>query len=279
MADFNTAADAERAVAHIRSLGVPPSDISVIFEQPHIERGKEKDRDDVAAGAITGAASGAILGGLAGWLLSLGLFDLFGVGRLATEYAAGATAAGVAIGAALLGLLGGIAGLNFDADSERRVEQGDVLVTVLGRTVPSERIEALMRENNAVNVQRTEDIPEPEAQPSYAPGSLPPNAPDHGSDTSASEHRVAQGTPMVRAGQDVHTLDNHKIGDVGDTSGDYFTVRRGLMHSDLYIPYEDVHDIRPDTVYVNATAGEVDLRNWTEQPRQRGHRSEGPTRP
>lgn len=283
MADFDTAAEAERAVASLRGLGVPPADISVILQEPYVHSGREKDRDDVLAGATTGAVSGAILGGLAGWVLSLGSFDLFGVGGVAREYAPGATFAGAALGAALLGLLGAIAGLNFDANNAPRVEQGDVLVTVLGHTVPSERIEALMRENNALNVQRVDDLPERGVQPggaSYAPGSLPHGAPeDSGSSGGSQDRSASQGTPMVRPGQAVHTLDDEKLGEVGDASGDYFTVKRGLLHSDLYIPFEDVHDIRPDVVYVNAVAAEVDLMNWKEQPRQRSHRSEDRTRP
>ncbi len=274
MADFGNRADAERALAQLHAAGVSPGDISVIQERPVSHTERRRDTDDVTAGALTGAATGGILGGLAGWVLSLGAFDVFGVGRFATENATGATIAGAAIGAALLGLLGGIAGLSFDGSSEATTdEDGDVLLTVRSKSAPRERIEQLMRENNALNVQNTDDITEP----TVAPGSLPHTTPD--AHEPAANHDSTAGTPMVQHNQDVYTLDNRRLGEVGDTSGDYFVVRRGLLQSDLYIPYEDVHEIRPERVTVNAVEGEIELKNWREQPLHRGHHGEGPTRP
>ena len=273
MADFGNRADAERAVAQLQAAGVSPVDISVIQERPVSHTERRRDTDDVTAGALTGAATGGILGGLAGWVLSLGAFDVFGVGRFAIENATGATIAGAAIGAALLGLLGGIAGLSFDNAAGVSVEDGDVLLTVRSGNTPRERIEQLMRDNNALNVQNTDDIPEP----TVAPGSLPHTAPE--TREPATNHDSAAGTPMVQHNQDVYTLDNRRLGEVGDTSGDYFVVRRGLLQADLYVPFEDVHEIRPERVTVNAVAGEVELKNWREQPLHRGHHGEGPTRP
>lgn len=281
MGDFANGGDAERAVAALRAAGIPPADISVIFEQQRISHTRGTDRDDVLYGALTGGASGAILGGLAGWVLSLGAFDMFGIGRLAAEYAAGATFAGAAIGAALLGLLGAVAGLTFDDERETMVQEADVLVTVRTGSAPSEGIEAVMRENNALNVQRTDGVPDSDPgniDASYAPGSQPHSAPEAPGEVRAGTGAVS-GTPTVRPGQDVLTLDNEKLGEVGDTSGDYFTVKRGFLHSDLYVPYESVHDMRPDVVYVSATMDEVELKNWSERPLHRGHTSEGPTRP
>lgn|GEM_PF-916334 len=274
MADFGNRADAESAIAQLQAAGISPGDISVIREQPatHIERRRESD--DVTAGAFTGAATGGILGGLAGWVLSLGAFDVLGVGRFATENATGATIAGASVGAALLGLLGGIAGLSFDSAADASVaEDGDVLLTVRTRSTPRERIEQLMRDNNALNVQNTDDIPEP----TVAPGSLPHTAPE--TRETAVNRDSAAGTPMVRRGQDVYTLDNNRLGEVGDTAGDYFVTRRGLLQADLYIPYEDVHEIHPERVTVNAVSAEIEMKNWREQPLQRGHHGEGPTRP
>nr|MBA2364575.1 hypothetical protein [Chloroflexia bacterium] len=49
--------------------------------------------------------------------------------------------------------------------------------------------------------------------------------------------------------------------------------------ADLYIPYEDVHEIHPERVTVNAVSAEIEMKNWREQPLQRGHHGEGPTRP
>jgi hypothetical protein len=273
MADFGNREDAERAVAQLQAAGVSPGDISVIQDRPTSHTERRRDTDDVTAGALTGAATGGILGGLAGWVLSLGAFDVLGVGRFATENATGATIAGAGIGAALLGLLGGIAGLSFDNAAGASPEEGDVLLTVRSGSTPRERIEQLMRDNNALNVQNTDDIPEP----AVAPGSMPHTVPE--TREPVANHDSAAGTPMVQRGQDVYTLDNKRLGEVGDPTGDYFIVRRGLLQADLFIPFEDVHEIRPERVTVNAVGNEVELKNWREQPLHRGHHGEGPTRP
>lgn len=94
-----------------------------------------------------------------------------------------------------------------------------------------------------------------------------------------TNHSASEGTPTVTRGQQVLTLDNDRLGEVSETSGDYFTVERGLFRSDLYISFEDINNIRPDTVVVNATTDEVDIKNWQEPPLNRGHQGEGPTRP
>lgn len=255
MGDFANATLAHQAISHLREAGVPPDDISVIIEEPHVDPTRDDNTGDVTAGAVTGGVTGAILGSLAGWILSLGTWDLFGVGSLAAENGAGATFAGAAAGAALLGLLGAIAGLNFNSDSRSVIHEGDVLVTVLARAMPVERIESLMRENDALNVQRTHDLP---AQ--AAPLTTESTA------FEGSEHQAAAGTPMVQTGQSVFTLDDDRLGEVAEAHGDFFTVKRGFMKSELYIPFEDVHDIRPGRVYVNAVRDEVELKAWDAEP-------------
>lgn len=256
MGDFANSTLAHQAVSHLRKAGVPPDDISVIIEEPQVDPARDRNTGDVTSGAVTGGMTGAILGGLTGWILSLGLWDLFGVGRLAAENAAGATFAGAAAGAALLGLLGAIAGLSFNSDPRSSVnDEGDVLVTVLARAIPVERIESLMRENDALNVQRTDDLPAQQAPLTSEPTAF-----------ERSEHQAVAGTPMVQAGQSVFTLDDDRLGEVAEAHGDFFTVKRGFLHSDLYIPFEDVHDIRPDRVYVNAVRDEVELKAWDAEP-------------
>lgn len=86
-------------------------------------------------------------------------------------------------------------------------------------------------------------------------------------------------TAMVQQGQHVYTLDNEKLGEVEAIMGDYFKVRRGLFHGCLYIPLEDLHEMRQDRVYVNAVHDEVDLKGWQEPPLDSDHHGQGPTRP
>ncbi len=97
------------------------------------------------------------------------------------------------------------------------------------------------------------------------------------SDTRGTDS--APGTPMVRPGQAVYTLDDHRLGEVADTTGDYFTVGQGLFRARLYIPFEDVLAIGPDRVRVNAAGNEVRTKGWREKPPHGEHRDSGPTRP
>ena len=275
MGDFGSRESAERAVAALRAAGVSTSDISVIVERPREESVHRREADDLSGGALSGAGSGAILGGLAGWTLHLGLFDLFGLGRFAARYGTGATVAGTLIGAVLLGLLGAIAGLTFGRET-RTVQPADILLTVRGTSAPGERIEQIMRENDALNVQSGDD-------PATGGGAsadavFRPDA--GGSEPTPVGGHAAQGTPMVREGQDVRTLDDEKLGEVGEVSGDYFTVKRGFLHDDLYIPFEQLHEMRGETLYVNAVRDEVQLKGWQDAPLHREHDGgHDPTRP
>ncbi|MEJ7652088.1 MAG: hypothetical protein WKH64_01375 [Chloroflexia bacterium] len=61
--------------------------------------------------------------------------------------------------------------------------------------------------------------------------------------------------------------------------GDYFVVHRGLLRSDLYIPFEDLHGMGPDTVYLNAIQDEIEIKNWSQPPIRRTHEGQGPGRP
>lgn len=92
---------------------------------------------------------------------------------------------------------------------------------------------------------------------------------------------MTQRTPMVRHGQHVYTLDNEGIGEVDQVQGDYFTVRRGLfgLGGHLHIPFEDLHEMRGDRVYVNAVRDEVEMKGWQDPPLHPGHQGQGPTRP
>lgn len=168
--DFEGPTSARAAVQRLRTLGVPPTDISVIVEEPYVDTYVRRDADGVVAGALTGGASGAILGGLAGWVLSLGGFDLWGLGRFAAENAPGAALAGGGAGAALLGLLGGIAGLTFNDHPAPPPDEGDVLVTVRAGVTPLDVIERVMREHGALNVQPTGELP---GDPVPAPAAVP----------------------------------------------------------------------------------------------------------
>ncbi len=104
-------------------------------------------------------------------------------------------------------------------------------------------------------------------------------APDRVRSERTGGDRAAPGTPTVRPGDEVYTLDAAKRGGVGDAADDYFTVKRGLLQSELYISFEEIRDIWPGVVYVNVTADQLELKHWREPPLHPEHRSAGPTSP
>lgn len=270
---FDDRQSAEAAVSELRRAGVSPQDVSVIARTG--TPAAESPPDDVVPEMITtGAVSGAILGGLSGWVLSLGPFTAWGLGDFATRHAAGATLLGALFGASILGLLAGIAGLSLrGADGRTAPNAGHILVTARTTTLAPGDTAELMKRNGAVNVQHTDDIPDPES----APGS-----PRH--DTSAPAQSsgpapAAAGTPTVEPGQRVMTLDDEPLGVVSRIDGDYFVAAGGPTGGELYIPFEQLHEWREGYIVVSATRDEVQLRGWQDRPLNTGHDSQGPTRP
>lgn len=269
---FDDLQSAQSAVADLQRAGARPEQLSVITRtgQPTAEVLPENVVPEMTT---TGAVSGAILGGLTGWVLSLGPFYAWGLGDFATQHAAGATVLGALFGGALIGLLAGIAGLSLRGEDRRTAPNaGHILVTALTTALDSESAAELMKRNGAVNVQYTDDIPDP----GYAPGSLPHSSPE----SSAPLDRVpAAGTPAVERGQRVVTLDDEPLGVVARLEGDYFVVAGSPTDSELFVPFEQLHEWRNEYIVVSATRDEVPLRGWQDRPLQTEHDSQGPTRP
>ncbi|MEJ7652089.1 MAG: hypothetical protein WKH64_01380 [Chloroflexia bacterium] len=173
-----------------------PGEISVLMQEQVEYSRPRAERADVPSGAITGAVTGGLLGGLAGWVLSLGVFDLAGVGVLATDFGAGATIMGALLGAVLLGLLGAIAGLAFDSPGEAAAAQHsetdpvDFLVTVRASSVPVSKVREVLNRNHAVIVQTTQTSDQPRAFDVEAPAVAPTR------DARDQNRPVAEGTNM-----------------------------------------------------------------------------------
>ncbi len=140
---FADRAQAEHAIEHLRRAGVDPGRVSVITKDPAYAREVASDTGAKVAGSTaTGAGLGAILGGAAGWLVGIGALAIPGIGPViaagpiaAALGVAGTTAAvGAAGGAVAGGLVGALTGWGFSESEareyEKRVAQGDILVTV-----------------------------------------------------------------------------------------------------------------------------------------------------
>lgn len=162
MGAFTSHEDADRSVEALRKSGVDEHDISVIVQPaPPAAPVRSSSNSEVTAGATTGAITGGIIGGLIGYLLSLGIFDISGIGQYAVQNPTGSIVAGIGLGAALLGLLGAIAGIDFNQHDESP-QTAEAFVTVRSATVSPDDIESVFRKHKAVSIHPADDWSEPD---------------------------------------------------------------------------------------------------------------------
>jgi hypothetical protein len=134
---FDTRAEAERAVAELRSAGVRDSAVSIVAQHEvpgHHEPDRDHDCDSTRAGLGIGMTAGALLG--FGALLIPGVGPFIAAGALAETLGVtgGAIAAGALTGTAVGGLAGALKehGVS-DEDAryyEDRISRGGVFVSV-----------------------------------------------------------------------------------------------------------------------------------------------------
>ena len=156
---FDSQAEAERAVAELRSAGVNDSDLSVIARSGGTTTTRDADglvtdehHENIARGILGGGALGAGLGVLA--LAIPGVGPLVAAGAIAASAVPGAMAIGAAAGAAA-GTLNeslkehGIADEDVSYYNDR-LSGGGVLVTVGGGADPA-RVGEILRRNGGHN--------------------------------------------------------------------------------------------------------------------------------
>lgn len=135
---FDSRAEAERAVADLRSAGIPDRAVSIIANRKHAEVGghetehAEDATRDVVGKTAAGAGVGALLGVAA--LAIPGVGPLVAAGAIAEVAVGGAALTGTAVGAAAGGLSGLLTDHGESEDDARYYEQhlgrGGIYVSV-----------------------------------------------------------------------------------------------------------------------------------------------------
>ncbi len=132
---YPTHASADAAVDTLRSKGFRNTDISVMFPQNvgSKEFGHEKGSKS-AEGAVAGGGAGAVVGGALGWLASIGLLVIPGVGPFVAAGPIVAALAGIGAGGAIGGTTGALIGLGIPEYQAKRYEgrmrKGGILLSV-----------------------------------------------------------------------------------------------------------------------------------------------------
>jgi len=132
---YRTVDSVQDAIVVLRMKGFRNTDVSVLIPENEGSKDLATEKSTKAQeGAVAGAGSGALVGGALGWLVSIGVLSLPGVGAFIAAGPIIATLAGVGAGAAVGGIAGGLIGLEvpeYEAKRyEGRVRKGGILLSV-----------------------------------------------------------------------------------------------------------------------------------------------------
>ena len=132
---YRTAESVQDAIVVLRMKGFRNTDVSVLIPENEGSKDLATEKSTKAPeGAVAGAGWGALVGGALGWLVSIGVLSVPGVGAFIAAGPIIATLAGVGAGGAVGGIAGGLIGLGvpeYEAKRyEGRVRKGGILLSV-----------------------------------------------------------------------------------------------------------------------------------------------------
>jgi hypothetical protein len=141
--NFRTEDEAVDAIRRLQSAGFTNDQVSVIAKDKDVSRHVAEDTGTEAEeGAVTGAVAGGVLGGVAALIAGASAIAIPGIG-----IAIGGPIAAAIAGAAGGGLIGGLVGMGIPEDDAKvyhdRMEQGDVIVSVVAGSREAESREIL----------------------------------------------------------------------------------------------------------------------------------------
>ena len=156
---FDNYSEAQDVVEELVNIGVPRDEISIVAndaDQRH--SAGRSDAGETASGAGKGAVVGGAIGGAAGLAAGLAGLAIPGIGPIIAAGPIAAALAGAGAGAVAGGLIGGLTHLgvseedaNYYAESVRR---GGALVTVRAEDDIAEPAAEVMRQHNAIDVDK-----------------------------------------------------------------------------------------------------------------------------
>lgn len=174
---FDDVEEAQRVVEALRDMGIPREQLSVIVGDPagdgaqsldayeealHARPAAETAENDLAADVVPkSTVAGGVIGALAGALVSLGIIAIPGFTIVLAGGPLMAGLVGAASGATLAGLIGALEANNVSRQEAtcyaEGVRRGGTLVAAEVETARADRVEAVMKRHNAVDMQTRAD--------------------------------------------------------------------------------------------------------------------------
>ena len=160
----NTEAQAEAIVQHLNEVGIPKSDVSVLFPDKSGSRDFAHEHNTKAPeGTAIGASAGGVTGGVLGLLAGIGALAIPGVGPFIAAGPIMAALSGAAVGAAIGGIAGALIGMGipeFEAKQyEAKIKAGNILISVHasdGEVV--DRVKDIMKQAGAQDITSTGEV-------------------------------------------------------------------------------------------------------------------------
>ena len=155
--NFRTEDESVDAIRRLQSAGFTNDQVSVIAREKSVSRQVAADTGTEAEeGAVTGAIAGGVLGGVAALIAGASAVAIPGVG-----IAIGGPIAAAIAGAAGGGLIGGLVGMGIPEEEAKvyneRLEQGDIIVSVIAGPREAEAREILSGSDVITTNMRTID--------------------------------------------------------------------------------------------------------------------------
>ncbi len=149
---------ADYIIEHLEVAQFSRDDISALFSDRGTSHDFAHEKSTKAPeGAVAGASTGGLIGGALGWIASIGLLVIPGVGPFLAAGPIMAALSGAAIGAALGGVTGGLVGMGIPEIEAKRyvgkISEGNILISV--HTESAEQIEqakAILAEAGAQDI-------------------------------------------------------------------------------------------------------------------------------
>ena len=132
---YRTRPMVERAVEQLKGVGFRNTDISVLFPESGGTKEFAIEKETKAPeGATAGAGAGAVIGGTLGWLTSIGLLAIPGIGPFVAAGPIMAALAGIGAGGMVGGIAGALIGMGipeYEANRyEGRIKEGGILLSI-----------------------------------------------------------------------------------------------------------------------------------------------------